>query len=122
MVNVTEVMALFARNSKQSGFVSKNAIASATVYTRTVDGRIVAAGTVEQGEDVTLVHNIAVDSAHRREGHGSEILREIVKKANYRPVEAKVRVGLASNSFFRANGWQKLRQTGDGEMNVWHAA
>lgn len=121
MENLREVGALFARNSQMSGAVFMSEIESSTVYTRTVDDTIVAAAAVEHSETVTLVHKIAVDSAHRRNGYASAILDEIVSEADSLPVEAKVRVGLASNDFFEANGWRKQRQTGDGEMNVWHA-
>jgi len=121
MENIGEVRALFARNAMKSGFVTERAIASSTVYTRSADDGVVVAATVEQGSKVTLVHNIAVDSAYRRQGYGSTVLDEIVREAGSNTVEAKVRVGSASNEFFRANGWERRRQTCDGEMNVWHA-
>lgn len=121
MGDTAEIVELFARYSQKSGAVSAAEVESSRVYTRAVDGTVVAAATVEHGAKVTSVHKIAVDSAHRREGHGSALLTEIVSEAGDRITEAKVRVGLASNDFFRANGWTNCRQTGDGEMNVWHA-
>ena len=114
---------LFQQHAHEVGFLVREQLDKYALYTVDRDGNVIGAALAEHDfGDVTIVHAIAVDETARGQGVAQSLVNEIVHDSPHTLLEAKCDVGLPANKFSQQTGWENVRQTGDGRMNVWHYA
>ena len=114
------VLELLSRNATQVGFVSEADLKEYDLYTACEGDEVIGAALVEVlDREYALVHAIAVEERVRGQGVGSKLVTDIEQSVPSATLQAKCRTGLQANEFYRRLGWDCVRQTGDGHMNVW---
>lgn len=111
---------LFQQHWKTVGVLVRDHLDEYDLYTVEYDGTVVGAALADHGFDThTLVHALAVDAGAQGQGIARSLVTQIAQDSPHDQLHGKCRKGLDSNDFYRATGWTKQRETGDGRMNVW---
>lgn len=114
-----QAIQLLRDNYERVGVVFEDHIDDDTLYTETDGDRVIGAAVTEHLPNVTMVHQLAVHEDYRRNGIANDLVHQIARESPHAELEAKAHVGSDANAFFEATGWNRMRRTGDGRMNVW---
>lgn len=114
-----QVLSLFSQNRDAVGVVSGSELERYNLYVVENDD-VVGGALVEPLDDkYALVHTMAVKESHRGQGVGGQLVGEIAADVDSERLQVKCQVDLPANEFYEQTGWTRVRQTGDGRMNVW---
>lgn len=114
-----QALRLFKQNTYYVGVVWEHTIETYTLYTETRDERVIGAALAEHGNDVTLLHALAVDEQHRHDGVGTTLVTRLEHDTDNSLIEAKVAHDNPANTFYETLDWVLERTTNDDTMNVW---
>lgn len=122
-MTVEQAATLFQNHRDELGFVNTAQCREKDLYTIEREGEVVGAalGNHCVRKPQTTLYEIAVDTAHRREGIGEELLSRMAADSPHEKLVAKCPVDLPANKFYEATGWECV-ETEPGKnraLNVW---
>jgi len=114
---------LFQQHRDELGFVNRAQCEEKDLWTVKRDGEVVGAalGNHCTRKPQTTLYELAVLSDYRQRGIATDLVDRMMRDSPHNKLVAKCPVGLPSNGFYNANGWEKT-DTESGKnraLNVW---